>query len=124
MKTKILLTVGTITLTMFAFNVFATDALLSPRAKDNQIKSVTSSTETQGGRVTYLTSVSPAFISPRAKDNQTKVVKGSPQSDGVEAVKCRAIGSPKYQADMGRQARMACCGMTLAGCPDSSKCEK
>jgi hypothetical protein len=124
MKTNLVLVISAITLTMFAFNGFAADTLLSPRAKDNQIKVVSGSIKTQDGRVTYITSASSVLLSPRAKANQTKVVNGGPQSDGVRAVKCRAIGSPKYQADMGKQARTACCGMTLAGCPDSNQCGK
>lgn len=80
MKTKVIL-LGAV-ITAFAFSSFAAESLLSPRAKDNQIKVVTSSISTQGGTVTYVTSTSPVLLSPRAKDNQIKVVSSSINTQG------------------------------------------
>lgn len=80
MKTKILV-LGAV-VTAFAFTSFAAEPLLSPRAKDNQIKIVTSSIDTQGGTVTYVTSATPVLLSPRAKDNQIKVVRSSINTQG------------------------------------------
>lgn len=121
MKTKVLL-LGAV-VTAFTFITFAADALLSPRAQGNQIKVVSSSVETPVITGDYVT-VSPALLSPRTADNQIKVVKGTEQAESAKVVKCQAIGSPKYQAVLGSQARTSCCGMTLAACPDSSTCRK
>jgi len=122
MKTKVLL-LGAV-VTAFTFITFAADALLTPRAQGNQIKVVSSSVETPVITGDYVTPVSPALLSPRTADNQIKVVKGTEQAESAKVVKCQAIGSPKYQAALGSQARTSCCGMTLAACPDSSTCRE
>ena len=84
MKTKILVFGAVVT--AFAFTSFAAEPLLSPRAKDNQIKVVTSSIDTQGGTVTFVTSTapstSPVLLSPRAKENQIKFVSSSINTQG------------------------------------------
>ena len=121
---NLLITIGAAALAAITINVNASDALLSPRAAGNQIKVVSGSVETPVITVDYVTSVSPALLSPRTADNQIKVVKGPEQAESAKVVKCQAIGSPKYQAALGSQARTSCCGMTLAACPDSSTCRK
>ena len=80
MNTKVLL-LGAV-VTAFTLTSFAGEPLLSPRAKDNQIKVVTSSISTQGGTVSYVAATSSALLSPRAKDNQTKVVSSSIETQG------------------------------------------
>jgi hypothetical protein len=108
MKTKVLL-LGAV-VTAFALTSFAAEPLLSPRAKDNQIKIVTSSIDTQGGTVTYVTSVSPALLSPRAQANQIKVVKGT-NNDINPATVCQKImsGSPKAVAECSSHTTMPGC---------------
>jgi len=69
-------------ITAFALTSIAAEPLLSPRAQGNQIKVVTSSIDTQGGTVTYVTSDLPALLSLRAKGNQRKVVSGSIDTQG------------------------------------------
>jgi hypothetical protein len=112
MKTRILLvTIGAAALAAITLNVSASDALLTPRAAGNQIKIVPGITEAQ-----------PAFVTqtaiPRVLGNETVTVKGTE----TPAVKCSAIGSPKYLATVGNKARTTCCNRTLAACPAMSTC--
>jgi hypothetical protein len=112
MNTKVLL-LGAV-VTAFAFTSFAAEPLLSPRAKDNQIKVVTSSINTQGGTITYVTSVSPALLSPRANDNQIKVAKGMNNgSNPALACEKNMIGSPKAVAECSSHTTMPGC-VTIA----------
>lgn len=113
MKTKVLVLSAVVT--AFAFTSFAAEPLLSPRAKDNQIKVVTSSISTQGGTVEYVTSTSPALLSPRAKANQTKVVKGvSNNVNPAFACQKNMTASPK--------AIQACIESgTMSGCAPAIK---
>ena len=67
MKTKVLV-LGAV-ITAFAFTSFAAEPLLSPRAKDNQIKIVKSSVETPTVTVAYVDS-SAALLSPRYDDGR------------------------------------------------------
>ena len=112
MKTKVLL-LGAV-VTAFALTSFAAEPLLSPRAKDNQIKIVTSSIDTQGGTVTYVTPASPALLSPRAQASQVKVVKGV-SNDSNPAMVCRKnmTGSPKAVGECSSHTTMPGC-MTVA----------
>lgn len=111
MKIKILLGAA---IMAFTFSTFATDALLSPRQKDNQAKVVTSSISTQGGTVTYVTSDSRARLSPRAKDNQSKVVAGIVNNSN-RALACRnnMNGTPKAVSECVSHTTMPGC-MTVA----------
>jgi hypothetical protein len=115
MKTTKILLLGAIA-TAFTYTSFAGDVFLSPRAKDNQIKVVTSSISTQGGTVTYITPAAPALLSPRAKDNQIKVVKGV-DNDFNPYLACQKMmtGSPKaVQACADNPAMPACKPATVA----------
>ncbi|HEY5043490.1 MAG TPA: hypothetical protein VIK53_15975 [Verrucomicrobiae bacterium] len=108
MKTKALL-LGAV-VTAFALTSFAAEPLLSPRAKDNQIKIVTSSIDTQGGTVTYVTSVPPALLSPRAQASQIKVVKGTNNDINAAAVCQKTMtGSPKAVAECSSHTTMPGC---------------
>jgi len=112
MKIRILLvTIGAAALAAIALNVNASDVLLSPRAAGNQIIVATG-----------VTAAQPAFVAqtatPRALGNQTATVKGTETT----VVKCSAIGSPKYLATAGNDARTTCCNRTLAACPVMSTC--
>ena len=117
MKTKILFLGAMVT--AFTYTSFAGDVFLSPRAKDNQIKVVTSSISTQGGAVTYITPASPAVLSPRAKDNQFKVVKGV-DNDFNPYLACQKMmtGSPKaVQACANNPAMPICTGKPVTVAP-------
>lgn len=107
MKTKVLV-LGAV-ITAFAFTSFAAEPLLSPRAKDNQIKIVKSSVETPTVTVAYVDS-SAALLSPRAKDNQIKVVKGV-ANDVNPALVCQKTmtGSPKAVAECSSHTTMPGC---------------
>ena len=107
MKTKILV-LGAV-VTAFAFTSFAAEPLLSPRAKDNQIKIVKSSTETPTITVANVDSGS-ALLSPRAKDNQIRVVKGM-NNDVNPALVCQKTmtGSPKAVAECTSHTTMPGC---------------
>jgi len=108
MKTKILLLGAAIT--AFTFSTFASDALLTPRMKDNQPKVVTSSISTQGGTVTYITSDSAVMLSPRAKDNQGRAVAGV-ANDSNPAQDCakRMNGTPKMISECASHTTMPGC---------------
>lgn len=108
MKTKVLL-VGAV-VAAFALASFAAEPLLSPRANANQIKIVTSSVDTQGGTVTYITSVSPALRSPRGQANQIKLATGT-DNDVNPYVECRNMmtGSPKVVQACIEGGRMQSC---------------
>ena len=107
MKTKVLL-LGAV-VTAFAFTAFAAEPLLSPRAKDNQIKIVKSSEETPAVTVAYVDST-PALLSPRAQGNQIKVVQGV-FNDQNPALECRKnmIGSPRVVAECSAHTTMPGC---------------
>jgi hypothetical protein len=107
MKTKVLL-LGAV-VTAFAFTSFAAEPLLSPRAKDNQIKIVKSSVETPTITIAYVDST-PALLSPRAQANQIKVVKGL-DNDFNPYLACRntMTGSPKAVAACSENPAMPGC---------------
>lgn len=117
MKTKILLALGAVTLAAFAVSATANDVLLSPRAKDNQLKVVS-------GVSAPSVAAKPVALSPRAADAQIKTVKNSAPAGSLAAAKCPVIGSPKAVADAGSAARTSCCGMTSGACPDLAACGK
>jgi hypothetical protein len=108
MKTKILL-LGAV-VAAFSFSTFAADALLSPRAKENQIKVVSSSTEIPATTIAYVDSTSPALLSPRAQGNQIKVVKGV-FNDRNPYLECRntMTGSPKAVTECSSHTTMPGC---------------
>lgn len=114
MKTKVLL-VGAV-VTAFTLASFAAEPLLSPRAKDNQIKVVSGSVDTQGGTISYAYTVpgSSALLSPRAQVNQIKVVKGM-NNDTNPALVCQKnmTGSPKAVSECSSHTTMPGC-MTAA----------
>jgi hypothetical protein len=112
MKIRILLTIiGAATLAAITSNVSASDTLLTPRAAGNQIIVASGGVAAQPAFVTQT-------ATPRALGNQTAIVKGTETT--VE--KCSAIGSPKYLATVGNDARTSCCNRTLAECPAMSTC--
>ena len=111
MKIRILLvTIGAAALTAITLNINAGTILRSPRAAGNQIVVAPGVTE------------APVFVTqtatPRALGNQTATVKATETT----VVKCSAIGSPKYLATAGNDARTTCCYRTLAACPAMSNC--
>lgn len=105
MKTKILLTLGALTLTAMTFNASANDIARSPRAAANQIKHVSAA----GNDVT--TASTAAVLSPRAAANQIQTVSGT-NNDPAFATACRTRmtgSSPK--------AVQACeANSTMPGC--------
>jgi hypothetical protein len=111
MKTKFFL-LGAVTLAGFAFSAAASDALLSPRALENQI------TKSPAANVTVAApATAPAVrvvMSPRAADNQ--IVKVSGNSNEVNpATVCtkKMTGSPKaIAACLENPKAMAACQHT------------
>jgi hypothetical protein len=108
MKSKILL-LGAV-VTAFTYTSFAAEPLLSPRAKDNQIKVVASSINTQASTASYVASASPALLSPRATGNQIAKIAGT-DSDFNPALACRngMAGSPKVVAECSIHTTMPGC---------------
>ena len=107
MKTKILL-LGS-ALTAFTFTTFAADALLSPRAQDNQPKVFISSTETPSTTIAYV-APSTALLSPRAQGNQSKIVQGM-VNDSNPALACakNMTASPKAISECASHTTMPGC---------------
>jgi hypothetical protein len=110
MKTRILLTtIGAAALAAITINVNASDALLSPRATGNQIKTAPD-----------IAAAQPAFttqaVSPRALGNQTLTV-ASVANDVNPVMEChKMIASPKaIQACAANPAGMSgCCKTAVA----------
>jgi hypothetical protein len=113
MKTKFFL-LGAVTLVGFAFSAAASDALLSPRAKENQI------TKSPAANVTVAApATAPAVrvvMSPRAADNQIVKVAGSSNAVNPTAVCVKKMtGSPKaIGACLENPKAMAACQHTNA----------
>jgi len=111
MKTRNLL----ITLSVAAFatiNVMATDALLSPRASEQQPKFVSGVNTDPNLAAPGLTSVSPRFV-----DNQSKTVVGKSTGTSASAVCVRRMaGSPKMVSACADHpgAPMSCCSVADA----------
>ena len=112
MKIKVLL-LGAV-VTAFTLTSFAADALLSPRAKDNQIKIVNSAAATPVVTVGYVTP-NTVPLSPRAQASQIKVVKGvvSERNPYVECRNGMTGSSPKAITTCIRSGTMSGC-VTLA----------
>jgi hypothetical protein len=90
MKTRLLTAISAIALA--ALTVTAGEALLSPRAKDNQARPGTP-VETSA----TLATVNPSTVeSPRATASKISVVSGR---ESATLIKCAAIGTPR-QADL------------------------
>ena len=113
MNTKMLL-LGAVVAT-FTATTFASDALLTPRAKDNQIKVVAAVPETAAITVAYVKSATP--VSARVQAAQIKVVKGI-LCDKNPVLECRnnMKGTPR--------AVTACSqSVTMPGCAKPSSPE-
>jgi hypothetical protein len=113
MKTKVQVLGAMVT--AFTLSSFAADALLSPRAQENQIKVMSSSAEAPTVTVAYVDSTATA-ISPRAQENQIKVAKGV-NNDVNPALVCQKNmgGSPKAAAECASHTTMpGCQSMTVA----------
>jgi len=106
MKTRnLLLTLGTAALTVAAFNATAADALLTPRAAGNQIKTVAGfNNDANLVKTTGIT------VSPRAAGNQLQTVAGT-NSDVNPATLCakNMAGSPKVVAECASHTTMLGC---------------
>ena len=114
METLIPLTFASLVLAVATVNVSG-EALLSPRAKDNQIK-IVSSVDKSSNLMTQN-----HVASPRSLDNQSKAVKGTDASAGTVVGAC-AFGSPK-QLDQAGKTGAACCSVTATCTTPKSCCE-
>lgn len=115
MKTLIPLTLASLALAIMTLNISASEVLLSPRAKDLQIKTV-AGTDNSPNTVTQNRNVT---ASPRTLDNQIKTVKGTDNSPSTVAKSC-AIGSPKQLEQAGKTGA-ACC-VVAATCMTPKSC--
>jgi hypothetical protein len=111
MKTRsLLITIGAAVLAAITLNVNASDALLSPRAAANQIKTVPGTTVVQAAPATGIA------LSPRTAANQTFTVAGV-ANDVNPTIACRNMtASPKaIQACAANPtAAMPCCAKPIA----------
>jgi hypothetical protein len=112
MKTLIPLTIASLALAVMTLNVSAGEALLSPRAKDNQIKTI-AGTDNSPNTVTQNRNV---IASPRTLDNQIKTVKGTSNDANTLACSHQMVASPKAIGECASHpgAPMACCSVAMA----------
>ena len=110
MKNRIIITAISLA-TLAAITLTAGEALLSPRAKANQITTAASA----ANEANLATANRGALASPRALDNQIMVVQGTESVSTT--TKCATIGTP-------RQAGMfaSCCTVAKAKCTTASAC--
>lgn len=119
MKTLIPLTFATfatIALTFATLNVSG-EALLSPRAQDNQIKTVAVSDKSPN----TVTQNQNVIASPRVLATQTKIAKGTDTSPSTIAAGC-ATGSPNQLAQAGKFTSGDCCKVTSIACSTPKAC--
>jgi hypothetical protein len=111
MKTLIPLTIASLALAVMSINVSAGEALLSPRAKDNQIKTV-ARTDLSPNTVTQNQNV---IASPRTLDNQIKTVKGTSNDANTMACSRQMVASPKAIGECASHpgAAMSCCSVAI-----------
>jgi hypothetical protein len=114
MKTLIVLTTLGIAVTAISLN--ASDALLSPRAQDNQVKTV-AATDSRPSTVTQSQNL---MVTPRQLDNQSQSVTGTGDSHGTLAGAC-ATGSPKQLEQAGKTSSATCCKVA-ATCSTPKSC--
>lgn len=103
----------------FALASFAAGPLLSPRAKDNQIKATTAAVDTQGNTANSARSTASGLLSPRAADNAVKRVGVAGTNNGsTPAALCAGhmAGSPKMIAECASHPGMSmpCCNGATA----------
>ncbi len=91
MKTLKPLTLASLALALVSLNVVAGEALLSPRARDNQIR-VVATTDSSPNTVTQNRD---AVASPRTIDNQIKTVAGTDTSPDTLTCNRKMLASPK-----------------------------
>ena len=111
MKTRnLLLTTGAAALTAITFNVTAADALLTPRAAGNQIKTVAGFNNDVN-----LVNTTGVTVSPRALGNQIKTVAGT-NNDVNPATLCakNMAGNPKAVAECASHTTMPGCTRVAA----------
>jgi hypothetical protein len=116
MKTLSLLTLVGVVLTATALNVPANDALLTPRAKGNEIK-VDPGTMTGRNLATDNRNLT---ATPRSLDNQAKAVV--PAEARNLAVGACAVGSPRQVESPGKMASASCCQPVPSVCPVLKAC--
>jgi len=120
------LLLGAFVLAAATLKVGAYNLALSPRATENQIKITkrVPAAEVIIANTTQAASSVHINLSPCAKENQIKIAAGSGSADRRAFTSCKFIGSPKAIEQAGRNARMACCGQTLANCSMVATCDK
>lgn len=116
MKTLIPLTVASIALAV-SFSVFAADSVLSPRAKDTQMKSVTASDTSPNTVIQHRS----ATASPRQLDMRGTRAPGISSSPSTIAAGC-ALGSPKQLEQSGKFNSGNCCQVTSVACTRPKAC--
>ena len=115
MKTrKIIIAFGVATLAAITINLNAGEVLLTPRQKDNQLKTVAG---TNSGP--NLAIENRNFLgTPRALDHQFKVVKGTNDGPNLAATLCPASGSPRHA----ESHKSSCCKVAPAKCSTARLC--
>ena len=91
MKALIPLTVASLALTLTTLNLSAGEGLLSPRGRDNQIRTV-ATTDTLANTVRQTAGIT---ASPRALDNQIKTVAGTDKGPDTLVCNRKMLASPK-----------------------------
>ena len=116
MKTLNLLTLTGTVLAAIALNVSASDALLSPRAKDSQAKTVPAVATDPN----LATANRDLAVSPRLLGQQTRTA-GAVETRNLAVGAC-AIGSPKQIEGLAKTASATCCKTTTTTCTAPKAC--
>ena len=112
MNTKILVLGAAVA--AFAFNSFAAQPLLSPRAAGNQIKTASRAESAAPAVTVAYVETAPTLLSPRAAGNQIKVLKGvSNEINPVTDCRNNMAGTPRAVTECTSHATMPAC-KTLA----------
>ncbi len=112
MKTLKPLTLASLALAVVTLNVFAGEALLSPRTRDNQTR-IVAATDNSPNTVTKNRN---AAVAPRTLDNQIKTVAGTGNDAAAMDCSRKMVGSPKAIGECASHpgAPMSCCAVATA----------
>jgi hypothetical protein len=116
MKTLNLPAIAGAALTALAINLSAGDAVLTPRARDNQIKTVPATTTTRN----LATENWNITATPRSLDNKPTTA-GAVETRNLALGAC-AIGTPRQVERTGKTASASCCQPVVTGCTARKAC--
>ncbi|MCW5551467.1 MAG: hypothetical protein KIS67_04795 [Verrucomicrobiae bacterium] len=110
--------VGLAALVTRVSNLNAAPNLVSPRAKDSQVKAGS----TVAVERNLATESRHLVASPRALDHKSKTVQGTAYSPNLATTKCNVIASPKHLTADAKSATAFCCKVVATRCSTARAC--